>query len=72
MRIEVAEQPAPCENRRDEHSAEGDDIHEPMVPGAHNEHDQCSEHDQKQGNDAMEATGLRVRPGVERPNDLTP
>jgi hypothetical protein len=72
MSPEIAHEPTSGEHARHEEHAEQQGL-APFVVSreAHHRH-QSPEHDEHQRDHPVKAPGLRVRPGVERPDDLAP
>lgn len=70
MRAEVAHEPACGERREAQHRQQHGRLGRAVVAGAGDEDDQHGERDERQRDAAVEAAGLGVRPGIQRPGDL--
>jgi hypothetical protein len=69
---QVAEEPASGERGHDEESDEEAGLGEPVVPRQFDQEDEDTQGDHDERDDAVEAAGLGVRPGVERPTISRP
>ena len=72
MDTQVAEQPTGGQHDRHEQPDEQGGFGERVVSREHDDENQGAEGDEEQGDDAVKASRLRVRPRIERPDDLPP
>jgi hypothetical protein len=68
----IAKKPAPGERCREQKGDEKGHLRGRMASCELDNQDERAEDNQEQCDDAMEAAGLGMRPGVERSHDLTP